>query len=88
MPTSSVNRAATKQWLYNALVANGGTITPLGAYRWIVENEPVPHRDIVTRTKRGNESVFRKEIRFARLDLVQEGILDDRAHWGVWTLRK
>ena len=86
MPTSSIGRKNSKLWVNEALLAGGKQLTTRQTIDWIKVNRPVPISDFATLTKRGDENVFCREIRFARIDLKAEGIIHDRAGRGIWTL--
>ena len=78
------SRATYCRWVINALRALGPS-TPKTVYDWIRKNEPVPAGDLTALTSDG-ESLFEKEVRFARWQLRQEGTVLSPRH-GVWALK-
>jgi hypothetical protein len=82
MPVAS--RATYCRWVVDALTALGPS-TPKAVYDWIRKNQPVPAADLSGLTKDG-KNAFEKEVRFARLDLFQEGTVLRPKH-GVWALK-
>lgn len=71
-------------WVINALKALGPS-TPKQVYDWIRKNETVPAADLSGLTADG-ENLFEKEVRFARLDLFQDGTIKSPKR-GVWALK-
>lgn len=66
-----------------ALAAQGGTGTPKYCYAWIAVNTDVAGR-LTNRSKVSDEEHFRREVRFARQDLRDLGLLATRAR--AWQL--
>lgn len=82
MPSAS--RTTYCRWVFDALTALGPS-TPISVYDWIRKNQPVPAADLSGLTSDG-QNLFEKEVRFARLDLFQEGtVLSPKR--GVWALK-
>jgi hypothetical protein len=54
-------------------------------YRWIEANEPVPPAELSGLTSDG-ESLFKKNVRWARLTLFKASIVSSREGPGAWTL--
>ncbi|WP_137135629.1 winged helix-turn-helix domain-containing protein [Rhizobium sp. FKY42] len=81
MPSAS--RATYCRWVVNALKALGPS-TPKSVYEWIRKNEPVPAADLSGQTADG-ENLFKKEVRFARWKMRQEGVIVSPKR-GVWAL--
>jgi hypothetical protein len=80
----SMPRATYCRWVVNALKALRSA-TPQEVYHWIKENEAVPLSELSGLTLDG-ENLFKKNVRWARLDLKREGVVSDREGRGVWTL--
>lgn len=82
MPAAS--RTVYCKWVVNALTVLGPA-TPGAVYDWIRKNEAVPAADLSGLTTDG-ESLFEKEVRFARWQLRREGtVLSPKR--GVWALK-
>lgn len=77
------SRDQYKDWVVRALTAIG-TARPQAVYEWVRRNEPVPAADLHGVTSDG-ESLFEKNLRWARFDLHREGVVLSPAR-GQWAL--
>ncbi|WP_373288266.1 winged helix-turn-helix domain-containing protein [Chelatococcus reniformis] len=62
-----------------------GPSTPGQVYTWVRTNETVPASDLARSTADGKDTLFEKEIRWARKDLFDKGIVVSPTR-GVWAL--
>lgn len=69
--------------LARALAAHGGYATPHQAYDWIKRNTDLPDR-LPTETKLARSAHFQREVRFARQELADAGLLASTD--GAWRL--
>jgi len=79
------SRDAYKKCVVRALT-NLGPSRPAAVYDWIRRNEIVPASDLAGFTTDG-ENLFEKNVRWARLDLRQEGTVVSPSR-GIWALAK
>jgi hypothetical protein len=77
-------RNSYRLWVENALRALGRG-SPQQVYRWIRANEAVPAADLAGATSDG-ESLFEKNVRWARFALFKANIVSNREGRGVWLL--
>lgn len=76
-------RIASMLALVRALGAQGGYATPHQAYDWIKQNTGLPDR-MPTGTKLSSSAHFEREVRFARQELADAGLLASTE--GAWRL--
>lgn len=77
-------RQEYKKWVLNALRNLGGQGTARQVTMWIKNNCAVPPNDHVKTVSKG-ESFFAKEVRWARKDLFDAGLVTS-PQWGLWQL--
>jgi hypothetical protein len=76
-------RIASMLALVRALAAHGGYATPGQTYDWIKRNTDLPDR-MPTETKLPSSAHFEREVRFARQELADAGLLASTE--GAWRL--
>lgn len=76
-------RIASMLALVRALAAQGGYATPHQTYDWIKRNTGLPDR-MPTDTKLSSSAHFEREVRFARQELADAGLLASAG--GAWQL--
>jgi hypothetical protein len=81
---AAASREQYRIWVVEALRALGGEASPADVQRWIRDNRAVPSEDLSGLTADG-DSLFRKEVRWARLDLFHSGVIGSPRR-GVWKL--
>jgi len=82
--SAGASRESYRKWVMSALRAIGPA-SPARVYAWIRENEAVPPCDLITSTADGKDTVFEKNVRWARKDLFDEGAVASPAR-GIWSL--
>lgn len=81
---AAIPRETYKKWVIEALRTLGAT-TPTMVYQWILEQKTIPSGDINDLTPDGKDVIYKKEIRWARLELRMNGVIKDGAR-GLWEL--